>query len=117
MASGLQGKTHFARVISRKKDDALALSPLPPHHIRLQHRIDHAVRRGRHAEFAADFGDLAAEPGQLQPVAALEVERHRGLHVGRHLPDQFENFFQRIGWQRDALGAGDIGGFWQAEAK
>jgi hypothetical protein len=51
----------------------------------------------RRTEFASALGDLAAEPGQLQPVATVEIECHRGLHVGLHMSDQFENFLARGG--------------------
>src|SRR6267142_7182360 len=41
------------------------------HHVRFQHRIHHVVGGCRDAELAAELGDLAAEPGHLEPVAAV----------------------------------------------
>src|SRR5215211_6936731 len=52
-------------------------SPRRTHHVGFQHRIHHVVRRRWDAKLAAQFGDLAAEPGHLEPVAAIEIERHR----------------------------------------
>jgi hypothetical protein len=79
-----------------------------PHRIRLQHRIHHGVGRRRHAERASECDNLAAEPGQFQSVAAFEVKRHRGFYRRRCLVVEFENTRQRIGRQRDALGAADV---------
>ena len=67
--------------------------------------------RRRHAQFAAELDDLAREPGQLQSFAAFEIERHRGLHPGRGVADEVECPRQRIGGQRNPLGAADIDHF------
>src|SRR6185437_2725550 len=47
-----------------------------PQDVRLQQRVEDVVGRRRYAQVAAELDDLAREPGQLQPVAAFEVERH-----------------------------------------
>src|ERR1700682_1083077 len=81
------------------------------HDVGFQHRIHQTVRRRRDAKLKAEFGDLAAEPGQLQPVAALEVERHRRLHGRRRVAVEFKYPGERIWRQYHAFGAADIDHF------
>src|SRR5690242_13726202 len=52
----------------------------PPHFVRAELRHDLIRGRGVDAVFVAERGDLTVEPVELEPVAALEVVRHRGLH-------------------------------------
>src|SRR6266852_7430447 len=61
------------------------------HDVGLQHRIHHAMRRRRDAKLKAELHDLAAEPGQFEPVAAIEIERHRRLHGWRRVAGKVEN--------------------------
>src|SRR5207245_1075670 len=67
--------------------------------------------RRRDAELLAELDDLAAEPGQLQPVAALEIERHRCLHGWWHVAGEFADALDRVGRQRYCFGARDSDGF------
>src|SRR5437879_1173114 len=73
---GQQGRAKCASLMKRRGWDG---SGRPTHDVGLEQRIHRAVRRRRNTKPAAELCDLAAEPGQLEPVAALEVERHRRL--------------------------------------
>ena len=70
------------------------------HDVRLQQRVHHAVDRRRHVEPIPQFDDLAAEPRQLEPVAALEIEGHRRLHGRRHMTGEGDGLFGGVGSQR-----------------
>src|SRR6516165_4926894 len=61
------------------------------HDVGLQHRIHHAVGGRRDTEPAAELDDLAAKPGEFEPVAALEIERHRRFHGGRSVVEKVKS--------------------------
>ena len=53
------------------------------------------MRRRRNTKLAAELYDLAAEPGQFEPAAALEIQRHRRLHGRRRVAGKIENLLER----------------------
>src|SRR6185312_10119670 len=67
------------------------------HHVGLQRRVHEGVCRRLHSELAAKLDHLAAEPRQLDAVAALEVERHRRLHGGRRAGVEGQHPVQGVG--------------------
>jgi hypothetical protein len=51
----------------------------------LERRVHHVERRRRHADLASQGHHLAGEPGQLQAVAAQQIDRHRRHHFRRKI--------------------------------
>jgi hypothetical protein len=43
------------------------------------------------------FTTLPLSQGQFEPVAALEIDRHRRLHGGRRVAGNIENLLERVG--------------------
>ena len=98
--TGDHSPTNLKGAVLKARSNALP-SHLRAHHIRLQHRIHHAVGRGRDAELAAESGDLAAlSQGSSSRLPRSRSRRHRGLSWSAESVGQFENPLQRVGRQR-----------------
>ncbi len=80
----------------------------------LQRRVHHVEGGGGHAELAAERHHLAGEPGQLQAIAAQQVDRHGGHHLRREVARGVEQPRLEIGAQGNAAGAADGGAFGHA---
>jgi hypothetical protein len=55
----------------------------------------------------AEVDHAAGEPGQLERPALLQVERHRGLHLGSKRIDPADALLGELGLERDAMRAAD----------
>ena len=68
----------------------------PPIDVVLERGDDELIRRCRHADFLADLDYAARQPGQLQPVAALQVAEHRGDHGTRQAVQARKELVDRL---------------------
>ena len=69
-----------------------------------QRRDDEAVCRSRQVQFLAHLHHAAREPGQLQPISALQVPEHGSDHPARQSVDALQELVYQIAIQLHTLG-------------
>jgi len=76
--------------------------PLPAHRrYGSEQSGDDSIDRRSDAGFFAERHDAAAEPRKLEPVAPLEIDRHRSPHIRRQAVDELQPLFGVVRIERD----------------